>query len=122
MVTYAKRNCDGSGSSLVSLILYGVSQLWSSPSIGSVKTKSHISQVLSWPANTDLVRRAVPALYNLSVKDIEAMADRWRYCAEQALHLADWAGTPQIRVLQTLCLLMNYQEGKAAYPAAGNTG
>ena len=50
------------------------------------------------------------------------MAERWRHCAEKALLLADWAGTPQIRVLQALCLIMNYQEGKAAYPAAGNTG
>jgi hypothetical protein len=69
-----------------------------------------------------LVRRAVPALYNLHAKDIEAMAERWRHCAEKALLLADWAGTPQVRVLQALCLIMNYQEGKAAYPAAGNTG
>lgn len=53
---------------------------------------------------------------------MEAMADRWRYSAEQALTLSDWAGTPQIRVLQALCLIMNYQEGKSAYPAAGNTG
>lgn len=81
-----------------------------------------MGQVLSWPANTDLVRRAVPALYNLHMKDIELMGDRWRQCAEQALLLADWAGTPQVRVLQALCLLMNHQEGRAAYPAAGNTG
>lgn len=84
--------------------------------------KSCVSQVLSWPAHTDLVRRAVPALYNLHMKDIETMADRWRHCAEQALLLSDWAGTPQIRVVQSLCLMMNYQEGKSAYPAAGNTG
>ena len=50
------------------------------------------------------------------------MAEKWKYCAEQALHLSDWAATPQIRVLQALCLIMNYQDGKCAYPAVGNTG
>jgi hypothetical protein len=50
------------------------------------------------------------------------MANTWRHCAEQALTLADWVGTPQVRVLQALCLLMNFQDGKSAHPTAGSTG
>ncbi|KAK9893613.1 hypothetical protein P389DRAFT_114074 [Cystobasidium minutum MCA 4210] len=109
-----------------SLFLDEVQQLWLCVRSGNTTDidpawLALFFMVLSWPANTDLVRRAVPALYNLSVKDLEAMAEKWKYCAEQALHLSDWAAVPQMRVLQALCLIMNYQDGKCAYPAAGNT-
>lgn len=78
--------------------------------------------MISWPSNTDSVRRSIGALYNVSMQDLESLTAQWRHCAEQALNVADWAAKPQIRALQALCLLMNYQDGKVAYPSAGNSG
>lgn len=67
-----------------------------------------ILQVLCWGGTTlDPIRRqSTLAKYSKSGK--RDVPEFWKRAAQDALRVADWAGRPQIRTLQAICLLLNW--------------
>lgn len=77
--------------------------------------------MLSWSVSFDLIKQHLRSRFGYQAEEAEQIGEEWSTASQSALVLANWTGQPQIRTLQTLCLLMNLQGSASVHPGFGNT-